>query len=297
MAHIAGAARIDVNRRVGDADGAGPVHGDVVSLRRLQTARSGDRRRGRRARQPARARSPAEDLLHQHRRRVLGRRTIGRADPHDARRREGSRAAGQRARLLPDRIAARTGALPVRASPTASRRTIRTTTGWRCAALLVAMDKWVRDRVAPPPSRYPRLQDGTLVRAADVAFPNVPTVTSPRSLSAGVRGANRLAAAGWRRRGAAAAARAAGRSGRQRARRHPAARGGRAARDLYRLELPQAGDRRARSAVSAAGIVRGVFRHQERSANRRTTRGRRSTSAIRRANGIWRWCRRPARRW
>ena len=23
--------------------------------------------------------------------------------------------------------------------------------------LLVAMDKWVRDRVAPPPSRYPRL--------------------------------------------------------------------------------------------------------------------------------------------
>ena len=60
--------------------------------------------------------------------------------------------------------------------------------------LLVAMDKWVRDRVAPPPSRYPRLQDGTLVRAADVAFPSVPTVRSPRALSAGVRGVNRLAA-------------------------------------------------------------------------------------------------------
>jgi hypothetical protein len=60
--------------------------------------------------------------------------------------------------------------------------------------LLVAMDKWVRDRVAPPPSRYPRLQDGTLVRAADVAFPSVPTVRSPRGLSAGVRGVNRLAA-------------------------------------------------------------------------------------------------------
>jgi hypothetical protein len=56
------------------------------------------------------------------------------------------------------------------------------------------MDKWVRDRVAPPPSRYPRLQDGTLVRAADVAFPSVPTVRSPRGLSAGVRGVNRLAA-------------------------------------------------------------------------------------------------------
>ncbi|MEO8259149.1 MAG: alpha/beta hydrolase domain-containing protein [Acidobacteriota bacterium] len=60
--------------------------------------------------------------------------------------------------------------------------------------LLVAMDKWVRDRVAPPPSRQPRLQDGTLVRAADVAFPSVPTVRSPRGLAAGVRGLNPLAA-------------------------------------------------------------------------------------------------------
>ncbi len=59
-------------------------------------------------------------------------------------------------------------------------------------ALMVAMDKWVRDRVAPPASRYPRLADGTLVRAADVAFPNVPTVSSPRALSAGARGPNHL---------------------------------------------------------------------------------------------------------
>jgi hypothetical protein len=59
-------------------------------------------------------------------------------------------------------------------------------------ALLVAMEKWMRDGVAPPPSRYPRLQDGTLVRAADVAFPNLRGVTSPRTASGGVRGANRL---------------------------------------------------------------------------------------------------------
>jgi hypothetical protein len=59
-------------------------------------------------------------------------------------------------------------------------------------ALMVAMDKWVRDRVAPPASRYPRVADGTLVRAMDVAFPAVPAVTSPRSLSAGSRGPNRL---------------------------------------------------------------------------------------------------------
>ena len=59
-------------------------------------------------------------------------------------------------------------------------------------ALMVAMDKWVRDRVAPPASRYPRLADGTLVRSTEVAFPNLPTVTSPRSLMPGTRGPNHL---------------------------------------------------------------------------------------------------------
>jgi Alpha/beta hydrolase domain len=65
---------------------------------------------------------------------------------------------------------------------------------WTMRALVVAMDAWVRQGVAPPTSRYPRLQDGTLVRATDVAFPGVPTVTSPRSIAAGTRGANHLAA-------------------------------------------------------------------------------------------------------
>ena len=63
---------------------------------------------------------------------------------------------------------------------------------WTMRALMVAMDKWVRDRVSPPASRYPRLQDGTLVRSADVAFPSIPTVASPKTISAGNRGANRL---------------------------------------------------------------------------------------------------------
>jgi len=57
-------------------------------------------------------------------------------------------------------------------------------------ALLVAMERWVRDGAAPPPSRYPRLSDGTLVRAADVAFPALRGVTSPHSAYSGVRGAN-----------------------------------------------------------------------------------------------------------
>jgi hypothetical protein len=59
-------------------------------------------------------------------------------------------------------------------------------------ALLVAMEKWVRDGVAPPPSRYPRLQDRTLVRAAEIGWPAIPGVTSPRTSFAGTRGANRL---------------------------------------------------------------------------------------------------------
>ncbi len=57
-------------------------------------------------------------------------------------------------------------------------------------ALLVAMERWVRDGAAPPGSRYPRLSDGTLVRATEVAFPALRGLTSPRMAYAGVRGAN-----------------------------------------------------------------------------------------------------------
>ena len=57
-------------------------------------------------------------------------------------------------------------------------------------ALLVAMERWVRDGTAPPPSRYPRLSDGTLVRATEVAFPALRGVTSPSTAYPGVRGAN-----------------------------------------------------------------------------------------------------------
>jgi hypothetical protein len=63
-------------------------------------------------------------------------------------------------------------------------------------ALLLAMDDWVRSGRAPPPSRYPRLADGTLVPAADVAFPAVPGLRSPRTLRPGVRAANALLARG-----------------------------------------------------------------------------------------------------
>ena len=45
-------------------------------------------------------------------------------------------------------------------------------------ALLLAMDRWTADGTAPPPSRYPRLADGTLVPAEQLHFPKVPGVTT-----------------------------------------------------------------------------------------------------------------------
>src|SRR5207245_1888899 len=59
-------------------------------------------------------------------------------------------------------------------------------------ALLGSMEKWVEDGTAPPPSRYPRLKDHTLVAARNVAWPKIPGVTSPQAAYAGVRGPNRL---------------------------------------------------------------------------------------------------------
>ena len=61
---------------------------------------------------------------------------------------------------------------------------------WTMRALLVAMEEWVRDGTTPPDSRYPRLADGTLVAAARIEFPHVRDVTSPASLTAGGRAAN-----------------------------------------------------------------------------------------------------------
>lgn len=49
-------------------------------------------------------------------------------------------------------------------------------------ALLRALHEWTSEGVAPPPSRYPRLADGTLTRARDVKFPAIPGVADPRTI-------------------------------------------------------------------------------------------------------------------
>ena len=49
-------------------------------------------------------------------------------------------------------------------------------------ALLRALHEWVADGTPPPPSRYPRIDDGTLVRIQDVKFPALPGVADPRRI-------------------------------------------------------------------------------------------------------------------
>lgn len=58
---------------------------------------------------------------------------------------------------------------------------------WTMRALLLAMHKWVKEGVAPPPSQFPRLQDHTLVPPSAVAFPAIPGVRSPRGITSAVR--------------------------------------------------------------------------------------------------------------
>ena len=49
-------------------------------------------------------------------------------------------------------------------------------------ALLVALDRWVREGVDPPDSRYGRIADGSLVDADDLKFPTIPDLPSPRRM-------------------------------------------------------------------------------------------------------------------
>jgi hypothetical protein len=53
---------------------------------------------------------------------------------------------------------------------------------WR--AMISEMDAWVRTGEAPPPSSYPKIADGTLVRLAAYAFPSIPGVNKPHEANA-----------------------------------------------------------------------------------------------------------------
>jgi len=59
--------------------------------------------------------------------------------------------------------------------------------GFADRALLVAMDRWVRDGTAPPPSAHPRVADHTLVEHEQIAFPALAGVHTPRTILPGYR--------------------------------------------------------------------------------------------------------------
>ncbi|HLY18606.1 MAG TPA: alpha/beta hydrolase domain-containing protein [Bryobacteraceae bacterium] len=50
---------------------------------------------------------------------------------------------------------------------------------WTLRALLVALDHWVADGREPPPSRYPRIGDGSLAPLDAVHFPKLPGIAVP----------------------------------------------------------------------------------------------------------------------
>lgn len=63
---------------------------------------------------------------------------------------------------------------------------------WSMRALLPALHAWVTTDTPPPPSAIPTLRDDTLVPASAVTFPAIPGVASPRTLTGGPRAANPL---------------------------------------------------------------------------------------------------------
>lgn len=58
---------------------------------------------------------------------------------------------------------------------------------WAQRGLLAALDAWVRQGTAPPPSRHPTLAGGTLVAHRDFTFPAIPGVQWPLFVPAGYR--------------------------------------------------------------------------------------------------------------
>ena len=58
---------------------------------------------------------------------------------------------------------------------------------WAVRALLVAMDRWVRDGSEPPASLYPRIGQDTLVPPGAVQFPKIPGVEMPSHIQKAYR--------------------------------------------------------------------------------------------------------------
>jgi len=53
---------------------------------------------------------------------------------------------------------------------------------WFMRSLLLAMDRWITDGTLPPLSRFPMIEDGTLVQLEQVRFPEIPHVRFPTAV-------------------------------------------------------------------------------------------------------------------
>jgi hypothetical protein len=58
---------------------------------------------------------------------------------------------------------------------------------WFMRALLLRLDAWVANDVAPPPSAYPTLANGSLVERAQLRFPVIPGIDVPEAPSGALR--------------------------------------------------------------------------------------------------------------
>lgn len=67
---------------------------------------------------------------------------------------------------------------------------------WVMRSLVVAMQRWISEGTLPPASAVPTWREKTLVSAANLAWPAMPGVASPRALTAGARVANPLVTGG-----------------------------------------------------------------------------------------------------
>ena len=56
---------------------------------------------------------------------------------------------------------------------------------WFWRAMIANMDAWVQSGEAPPPSRYPKIADGTLVPLDQLAFPSIPGLKPPADNTSG----------------------------------------------------------------------------------------------------------------
>lgn len=76
---------------------------------------------------------------------------------------------------------------PPMANPVAQQKPNPNDYNWAMRAILAGLDGWVRNGQAPPPSRYPKVSDGTLVAEKDVNFPALPGVQNPDIIPGGYR--------------------------------------------------------------------------------------------------------------